>query len=494
VNTGESVRKEIGRLKRAQSAGQEPSILDAMADRNLFAPWFGGPSWGAWRAFLAALFALPATDGQKQIFTERTGRTDWPMEPAREAWLPVGRRAGKSLVAAFIAVFVACFRNHAARLAPGEVATVMVISADRKQTRTVLRYVQGFLEGIPLLAAMVRNVTAETVELKNRTVIEIHTCSFRTTRGYSLAAVIADEIAFWRSDDSANPDTEIVSALRPGLATLPGALLLCISSPYARRGALWETYRRHYGRDGDQVLVWQAPTKAMNPLVPQGVIDQAYADDEAAAAAEWGGEFRRDVETFLPADLVVSGRQSLPAVRRVHEYVGFCDPSGGSSDSMTLCVAHQETYKDQERVVLDVLLERRAPFSPDQVTQEFAALLKEYRVEVVQGDRYAGQWPAERFEKHGVIYQACELTKSEIYQTTLPLFTAGTVELLDSKRLVTQLTQLERKTTRGGRDSIDHPPNAHDDVANAACGALWLVKEAMHSRIGVWVVGKGRVV
>jgi len=31
---------------------------------------------------------------------------------------------------------------------------------------------------------------------------------------------------------------------------------------------------------------------------------------------------------------------------------------------------------------------------------------------------------------------------------------------------------LERRTARGGRDSVDHPPNAHDDVANGAAGAL----------------------
>jgi hypothetical protein len=29
---------------------------------------------------------------------------------------------------------------------------------------------------------------------------------------------------------------------------------------------------------------------------------------------------------------------------------------------------------------------------------------------------------------------------------------------------------LERRTARGGRDSIDHPPGAHDDLANAVAG------------------------
>ena len=47
--------------------------------------------------------------------------------------------------------------------------------------------------------------------------------------------------------------------------------------------------------------------------------------------------------------------------------------------------------------------------------------------------------------------------------------------LLDHPRLVSQLCGLERRTSRGGRDSIDHTPGGHDDVANAVAGALLLV-------------------
>lgn len=102
------------------------------------------------------------------------------------------------------------------------------------------------------------------------TVIEIHTASFRAVRGYSVVAAICDELAFWRSDESANPDAEILAALRPAMATIPGALLLAISSPYARRGALWTAYRDHYGRHNSDVLVWQAASRAMNSTCSTG--------------------------------------------------------------------------------------------------------------------------------------------------------------------------------------------------------------------------------
>ena len=48
----------------------------------------------------------------------------------------------------------------------------------------------------------------------------------------------------------------------------------------------------------------------------------------------------------------------------------------------------------------------------------------------------------------------------------------GEVDLLDLPRLITQLAGLERRTARGGRDSIDHGPGGHDDVANSVAGAL----------------------
>jgi hypothetical protein len=275
----------------------------------------------------------------------------------------------------------------------------------------------------------------------------------------------------WPTDDAADPDYAVLDALRPGMATIPGAMLLCASSPYARRGALWDTWRRHFGRDDAPVLVWRAATREMNPTVPQRVIDAATERDPASAAAEWLAEFRADVEAFVAREAVDAcispgcfERAPVPSVT----YRAFVDPSGGSSDSMTLAVAH----RDGERAVLDAVRERKPPFSPDDVVKEFAGLLKTYGISSVRGDRYGGEWPRERFRAHGISYEPADKPKLEIYAGVLPLINAGRVELLDHPRLVAQLCGLERRTARGGRDSIDHAPGAHDDVANSVAGAL----------------------
>jgi len=105
---------------------------------------------------------------------------------------------------------------------------------------------------------------------------------------------------------------------------------------------------------------------------------------------------------------------------------------------------------------------------------DFAATLKTFRLSAVTGDRYAGLWPRERFAVHGITYELSEQPKSDIYRDSLPLMNSRAVELLDIPRLANQLCDLERRTARGGRDSIDHPPGGHDDLANAALGALLL--------------------
>ena len=242
------------------------TLLEALRDRNLFGKHFKGQSWKAWRVFLAALFAEAPVGDDLAVYRACTGRETWPQAPFTEAALIVGRRGGKSRTLALIAVFLACFKDYGPFLAPGEVATIAVLAADRSQARAIFRFCLGLLRAVPLLAPMISRSDAEQIVLTNRVVIEISTASFRSTRGYSYAAVLADEVAFWRSDEtSANPDIEILRALRPGLASIPGAMLMIASSPYAKRGELYGAFRRHYGKDDARVLVWKADTATMNP-------------------------------------------------------------------------------------------------------------------------------------------------------------------------------------------------------------------------------------
>jgi hypothetical protein len=388
-----------------------------------------------------------------------------------------GRRGGKSRAIAVLCVFVAVFVDHSAVLVVGERPVVLCLAPSQKQANVVYSYIAGIFESTPMLAKLVASKTAEILALTNGIEIEIRSASFRNVRGCTAVAVVGDEAAFWfdESSGSSNPDTAILDALRPALATT-GGLLAVISSPYARRGALYETWARHYGEKGDRrILVAQGASRDLNPSLPQSVVDRALERDPASASAEYLASFRADIESFVRRDVVEAcvtpGRYELPPISGVN-YYGFCDPSGGSQDSMTLAIAHREA---KGPAVLDAVRERRPPFSPEGVTSEFALLLKTYRIRNVYGDRYAGEWPRERFRAHQIDYKLAEKTKSEIYRDALPGLNSGKFELLDHPRLVAQICGLERRTARGGRDSIDHPPGQHDDIANSVLAALSLV-------------------
>jgi hypothetical protein len=445
------------------------NILQAIDDPALFASWFRDrATWSGWRTFLATLFGLPVTPEQLAFYTQCTGRTAAPESLVEEAWLICGRRAGKSFVLALIAVYLACFRDYRPYLQPGERGTVIVIAADRKQARTIMRYVRGMLTRIPMLSRLLERETSESFDLTNSVSIEIGTASFRSVRGATICAALCDEVAFWMSENSANPDFEILDALRPGMATIPNALLLCASSPYSKRGALHDAHKRFFGKAGP-VMVWKAATRTMNPTIKQSIVDAAIARDPDAANSEYLAEFRNDISGFVSREVVEAcvddGERERPWNAR-HRYTAFVDPSGGSSDSMTIALGHRE----KDVTIVDVIREIAAPFDPESATEEFAKLLKSYKISRVTGDRYSGTWCSSSFQKRGITYIPSDLPKSGLYLDFLPKLNSRTIRLVDNPRLVNQIAALERRTARGGKDSIDHSPGAHDDVANVVAG------------------------
>jgi hypothetical protein len=277
--------------------------------------------------------------------------------------------------------------------------------------------------------------------------------------------------------------------VRPGLATTGGPLIIA-SSPYARRGVLWDEFKRHFGPDGDPcILVAKGASRQLNPSLSEKFVDRQLEQDHAHATAEYLAEFRTDIEGFVSIEVVEScvGDYREIAPEWQASYVAFVDPSGGSADSFTLAIAHRHARTKQ--IIVDAIRERRPPFSPEDVVNEFATLLKSYRVSKVVGDRYAGEFPRELFRKHNISYECAEQTKSDLFRDLLPLLNAGRIDLPHNDRLIAQLVGLERRTSRAGKDSISHAPNGHDDLINAAAGAAYLAndKTGFNTNLREWL-------
>lgn len=457
------------------------NIIEALDTPELFGDTFQSDSWATWRAVLSAAFALPMDQEQEDTYKRLAGGRELPSERVSRLVVVAGRRSAKTHVAAAIAVYLgtvgAAVENLTGKLAPGERGVIFLCATDRSQAKVALNFITGLFDQSPVLSAMIQKRNAESLDLNNGVSIEVATASFRSIRGRAMLAFIGDEIAFFRdSATSAANDKEIIRAATPGLATT-GGLLVAISSPWAQRGWLYEQYRKHYGQDS-KTLVIKGATTEFNPTLPLEVIEEALLEDAESAKTEWLGEFRDSIASYVDRATVESCTRPRPIIlppEKGKQFTAFVDPAGGGSgsnaDHFTLSIG----YKEKEKVIVCGVWGKRG--NPAAITEEFSQILKAYGCKKAYSDKYAGQYPATEFKRHGITLKYTDKNRSQLYTELLPMLNTGQIELPADTVLINQLSALERTPGRL-TDIVNHSPGSHDDFSNAVAGL------AYHARSG----------
>ena len=67
----------------------------------------------------------------------------------------------------------------------------------------------------------------------------------------------------------------------------------------------------------------------------------------------------------------------------------------------------------------------RPPFSPRPWSTTSPRCSRRYRVSNVVGDHYGGEFVKEPFRKHGINYELCKQTKSDLFSDMLPRLNSG---------------------------------------------------------------------
>jgi hypothetical protein len=444
------------------------SYAAACAHPDLFGPWFSGSSWDRWRVLDRAMFAEPLDDVELEIFKHLSGRQEAITERPREIWLGLGRRSAKDLKAASIAAYLSTIgaEQMTAGAARGERTYVMILAVDRSQAKICLGYTSEFFR-IPALAPFVRRENADGLELTNGITIEIFTNDQRRARGRRVGLCIFDEVAHWRSDVSSNPAEDVYESIMPSMANVPGAMLIGISSVHMRSGLFYKKVSENFGKPGP-ILSVRAPTWIMNPTLPFDgpFIEARYRENPAFAKAEFGSEWRSDLESYCSIEALEACTDKNVFERKMNRqnrHFAAYDGSGGVGDSAALCVGH----KEGDSVVIDLIREVPAPHDPEMVLAEFSDILRAWRIKRVISDRYGAEWARSAWRKNGIHAVESEFGASEAYNSFLPMLNSQSVRLLDNKKMAAQFLTLERSPRRGARDSVDHPRGTHDDIANA---------------------------
>ena len=200
-------------------------IREALEDPLLLGHVIADDSWSVWRTLLIAAMGEALTDDERIIFKQFTGREREPLQRVNELAVVAGRRGGKTRAMAVLVTYLATLCNHGDALARGETGVLLCIAQDQRVATKILDFVQADIEGSDILRGLFRSRRSDTIELASNINIEVRPASFRKLRGPTYIAVIADELAFWYTDsDYANPDDEILAAVRPGLLTTRGPL------------------------------------------------------------------------------------------------------------------------------------------------------------------------------------------------------------------------------------------------------------------------------
>jgi len=284
-------------------------------------------------------------------------------------------------------------------------------------------------------------------------------------------------------------------ALEPSMATIPNAMLLAISTPYAKLGVLYDMHQKYFGKDDDEVLVWKAPTRVMNPTISEKIIERAKKRDRERAATEWEAEFRSNVQTFLSTELVdacvIEERQQLGPFWK-HRYVAALD-SAFRGDTFAIAIGHFD--EAQEKAVLDVCEgfegSKDSPVQLDLVIDRIAVLAKQYRFHTITGDQYAAEPIKQALRKEGVHMEEVTFSpslKRDIYSNLKTVVNEGVVELLDNENLIRELKTLESRVTPSGNVQVGHPRLAgyHDDYATVCALVVRECLDRTHSGRGLF--------
>lgn len=447
-------------------------IPQMIFDPKLLGTGWQAASFDAHRAMILGIFGGKMTPRQVDMYAEMTGGLAPRKTRPKTLVILKSRRVAGSRIA--VAMSQSLALSDWPR-APGERPTVQYYASDRQQAAIALRYAKGGFAASPVLCHEVVNSTAHCIELANGNALEIGTADEAAARGYTSPAKVFDEACFIPNLD------DVLAAARPSLATLPGSMLILVTTPAGADGPVYELDKRYFGVDDPDTLVIHAHVKLFHPaLLP--LAEAEVARDPYRMPAEWFCQFISGLASYIDAPLYDSLVRNEPREIAPFEhwpdgtpvyFTGAVDISGGRRDRTAVAIVTR--YKG--RIIVAAVRYWNAPHAADVVAAQVAEFLKRYGITTATADKFGADLSRAIYRAVGVELRDAAQSTSDTYMKLLPLLTSAQVEFPPEPLLRREMLGLERRTT-GGRDRVDHRPGEHSHDDCAAATALAVVAAA----------------
>lgn len=541
-------------------SGKTGEFVDAVT--FIEAPWgLNVKLFPVQRFVVRCLYGLPLDDTQKTIhvpditnekilyeFTEKDflewlyaeGRCNTDVTEGKqfhELVLVVGRRSGKSLLAACISdyeMYKLIKRSNPSayyNFPPLTEIDIINVATTDEQSDAIFTRAVSLAKVCPYLRDRIRNDTKDffnfatdadlKVPGKTRASLMIRTgsCSSNSLRGKNAIVVNMDEFAFFIDNGGRFSGDEVYKALNPSTASFgnDGKMLL-LSSPYAKYGKFWDRYVDSTN-EPDITLMFKMYTAMMNPTIKPEILKAARRRDRVAFMGEFGAEFSDSVTAWIDDEqefrkCITVREPPSRGTPDVEYYVGV--DLGFKNDGTAIAIVHDNGKK----MVLDYAdvwfsassdvwdfdqsiyggcreLANGEFIKMEDIVAKLKDLHRWFPIKKGVLDQHNGYALAEMLVKNGLkqffMEHFTDLKLTEVYQVVKTLYAEQMLDLWDHPVLVPEMLSLEAE--RKSRDKIFvRKPNrrgAHDDISDAFARACWLCFQNRHGKPMHYAIGRG---
>jgi hypothetical protein len=413
----------------------------------------------------------------------------------------IGRRSGKSYLTCFIALYEIIFGGHSKYVKPKQEFIIPYIAQDLPTARVNMRMIEILANQVPMLAAQIVDSKPNFIKFRNGLTVQIEPPRVKTGRGWAMPMLILDEVGFWpTAEDAADPDVEVLRAVRPSTLQFPHKKILIISSPYTETGLLWKyakagTLGKNLASTDDSIAqytktcVLRSSTAAMeNPVIQdlRTMLAIEQAADPEGFVREYNARFIKSASAFILGEHVDQCTSRGVFERTLSQVmdsgdrpapVAVMDPAF-KNDDFAFAIFHNDR---NGKVVMDMLKvwtpQKKLGISldPDEILTEIAGYLKKWEISLVYSDQYQLEALQQIAQRKGFSIIKVDFTaksKARMYGSLNNLLKTKSIDLLDYSTIYQQLTRLVKKQTAMNTVHIGAPVGEKDDVATVvAIGA-----------------------
>jgi hypothetical protein len=393
-------------------------------------------------------------------------------------WLSVwcvGRRSGKSTLAALVALHSCLLRPDLDAMAGSTGGShAIAIATNLKQARHLIGVAREIVQVSPLLSSMLNSDTLDSLTFSNGTVFAAFPASSRGGRGRAVRCLILDEAAHLLDNDggSAAEVGDVFAAMIPATAQFRGkAPVIVCSTPAGDANFFADLVRKADTGELEHGRAFRAPSADMNPHLDKSFLEAEERRDPDSFRGEYLAELIGSGGAFLDPDLVescVASRGELDPDEADSWVAGF-DPSFSQDPAAVVMVGRSRVNPDRLLVgcVRSWLpLRQRKTVRTDERRQledrllsEVADVCERFHVRAVVTDGYMPGVVNEALRRRGLWVEEFTLTtgsKVEMFAGVKARLAAGSIELYPEPTLVAELKRL-RSVFRGGSRMIETP-------------------------------------